>query len=149
MKITKCLRLTVLSGMMLVAGGAFAYGSDSEEKKCKKPKFREFEPVHMSEVDPGTEISFHVSNWADPTTITAEARKVPMQVEVVDKMNFFVATAKLPAEVAGKYARVHVTALANEGRCLGQDGWLLKVKNATAGAKAGEGAAVQTEQAAP
>ena len=127
MKITKCLRMTIFLSAALFAGKALAYGDESEQK-CKKPRFRTFEPVHLSEVAPGTQISFHVSNWADPTTITAEARKVPMKVEVVDKMNFFIATAKLPAEVSGNYARIHVTALAEDGRCLGQDGWLLKVK---------------------
>lgn len=146
MKITKCLRITMLAGMAMFAGGAMAYGSDSDEKKCKKPRFRAFEPVHLSEVDPETEISFHVSNWADPTTITAEARKVPMEVDVVDKMNFFVVTAKLPASISGKYARIHVTAKADDGRCLGQDGWLLKVKKAKTGAEpaAGEAEAAAT-----
>lgn len=128
MKITKNLRMTVMLGMTVFAGDALAYGSGDSDKDCKKPKFRTFEPVRLSEVDPETEISFHVSNWADPTTIKAEARKVPMEVSVVDKMSFFVATAKLPASINGKYARIHIEAKAKDGRCRGQDGWLLKVK---------------------
>jgi hypothetical protein len=128
MKITKSIRMTVMLGMTVFTGTALAYGDT--DKDCKDPKFRTFEPEHLSEVDPETEISFHVSNWADPITIKVEARKVPMEVSVVDKMNFFVATAKLPASINGKYARIHVSAKAKDGRCLGQDGWLLKVKKA-------------------
>ncbi len=136
MKITKCLRSTIVLGMIVFAGNSFGYGSEDDEKDCKKPKFRTFEPEHLSEVLPETEISFHVSNWAEPTTIKATARKIPMEVTVVDKMNFFVATAKLPSSISGKYARIHIEARAKEGGCLGQDGWLLKVKDAGASAVA-------------
>ncbi|WP_305910109.1 hypothetical protein Q9L42_001925 [Methylomarinum sp. Ch1-1] len=132
MKITKSLQTIIVLGMALLAGNVFAYSSESEDKKCKKPRFRTFEPAHLSEVEPETKISFHVSNWADPATIKAEARKVPMEVDVVDKMNFFVVTAKLPSSVSGKYARIHIEAKAKDGGCRGQDGWLLKVKKATA-----------------
>lgn len=144
MKTTKCLRNAMIVGLAIFAGNAFAYGDDSE-KKCKKPKFRTFEPVHLSEVAPETEISFHVSNWADPASITAEAKKVPMEVSVVDKMNFFVATAKLPASLSGTYARIHITAKAEDGGCFGQDGWLLKIKKAEAIAET-PAAPAETEQ---
>ncbi len=132
MKITKSLRMIVVLGMTVFAGTTLAYNSGNTEKECKKPRFRTFEPEHLSEVDPETQISFHVSNWADPTTIKAEAKKIPLQVNVVDKMNFFVVTAKLPATINGKYARIHVVAKAKEGRCRGQDGWLLKIRKAAA-----------------
>lgn len=135
MKTIKCLRNTMLVGMLVFAGNALAYGDDSD-KKCKKPKFRTFEPAHLSEVAPETEISFHVSNWADPASITAEAKKVPMKVEVEDKMNYFIGTAKLPASLSGTYARIHITAKADDGGCLGQDGWLLKIKKAAPAAAA-------------
>lgn len=129
------LRNTMIVGMLVFAGNALAYGDDSD-KKCKKPKFRTFEPVRLSEVDPESEISFHVSNWADPESITAEAKKTPMEVSVVDKMNFFVVTAKLPASLSDTYARIHITAKALDGGCFGQDGWLLKIKPAAAVADA-------------
>ena len=137
MKITKCLRLSsILLGLAAFSVSSMAYAENDEDKKCRKPKFREFEPAHLSEVDPETEIAFHVSNWANPESITAEAKKVPMKVEVVDKMNFFVATAKLPAELKGTYARIHITAKAEDGGCFNQDGWLLKIKDAPGEAKA-------------
>ncbi len=132
MKITKSLQITIMLGMTMFAGTALAYGTNSSDNGCKKPKFRTFEPEHLSEVDPETTISFHVSNWADPTTIKAETRKIPLQLKIIDKMNFFVATAKMPASIIGKYARIHVRAKAKEGGCTGKDGWLLKVREAAA-----------------
>ncbi len=132
MKIIKCLRIATLLGMTVITGSAWGYSTADDDKVCKKPKFRTFEPEHLSEVDPGSEVSFHVSNWADPNTIKAEARKIPMKVSVVDKMNFFVGTAKLPDSISGRYARISLSARSKEGRCLGQGGWLLKVRDAAA-----------------
>lgn len=124
----KCLKLLTVSGIIAFTGATTAlYGAEDRDRPCKKPKFRTFEPVHLSEVPPETEISFHVSNGADPETIKATARKISMPVTVVDKMNFFVATAKLPASLINKYARIHVEAKADDGDCIGQDGWLLKI----------------------
>jgi hypothetical protein len=131
MKIIKCLFISMALCVPLVSVNVFAY-SDDDDHDCKEPTFRTFEPAHLSEVDPQSEISFHVANWADPSTITAEARKIPMDVKIEDKMNFFIGTAKLPESIKGKYARIHITALAKDGRCLGQDGWLLKVKKEAA-----------------
>jgi len=122
--------MIVILGITLFTGTALAYSTSNSDKECKKPKFRTFEPEHLSEVDPGSKISFHVSNWTDPTTIKAEARKIPLQINVVNKMNFFVVTANLPDSINGKYARIHLVAKSKEGGCRGQDGWLLKVRNA-------------------
>lgn len=131
MKITKCLSnlsfFLILSG--ITSGYAFAYGTD-DNKKCRKPKFRDFEPVRLTEVAPGSEISFHVSGWADPDTIEATAKKIPMTVTVIDKMNFFIATAKLPDSLEDGFARLSIEAKAKDGRCIGKDGWLLKIKTA-------------------
>lgn len=132
MKTIKCLVVSATLCLPILSTNAFAYSSDEDDKKCKKPTFRTFEPAHLSEVDPQSEISFHVANWADPATIKAEARKIPMDVTIEDKMNFFVGTARLPESVSGKYARIHISALAKDGRCRGQDGWLLKVKQEAA-----------------
>lgn len=129
----KCLKLLTIFAVVAFTGTAAGYGSEEGDRRCKKPKFRTFEPVHLSEVPPETEISFHVSNWADPDTIKATAKKIPMPVTVVDKINYFDVTAKLPASLIDKYARIHVEAKADDGDCLGQDGWLLKVLPAQGG----------------
>ncbi len=115
--------LTVLAGTQVVH--AYSY---EENQRCRKPKFREMEPPKLTEVVAGSEISFHVSGWADPEHITATVKKIPMKVNVVDKMSFFVVTAKLPGELKGPYARISIAARAKEGYCKGKDGWLIKIK---------------------
>ncbi len=124
MTITK--QLTSIVCLLLFSSLALAYSTRADDDACKKPKFRTFEPEHLSEVDPGSKISFHVSHNADPTTIKAEARGNPIKLTIVDKMTFFVATGNLPANLKDQYARISLKARDNE--CLGQGGWLLKIK---------------------
>ena len=109
---------------------AFAASDDDEsEKKCFKPKFRDFSPADKSEVAPKSTISFHINHLADPLHVKASAKKIPMKVEVVDKKNFFHVKATLPDELTEGYARIHVEAKASEGECIGEDGWLLKINS--------------------
>jgi len=127
MTITKSL-ITLLC-LLSFSHQAFSYNARSEEEKgCKKPKFRTFVPEHLSEVEPGSEISFHVSNWAEPGTIKAEARKIPVKLTIIDKTNFFVAKGRLPGNLQNTFARINLFARSKEGGCLGQGGWLLKIK---------------------
>ena len=106
-----------------------ASDDDEAEKKCFKPKFRDFLPADKSEVAPKSAISFHINHLADPLHVTASAKKIPMKVEVVDKKTFFFVKATLPDELTEGYARIHVQAKASEGECIGEDGWLLKISN--------------------
>ncbi len=124
MTITK--QLTSIVCLLLFSSLSLAYSVKSVDDACKKPKFRTFEPEHLSEVDPGAKISFHVSHNADPTTIRAETRGYPIKLSVVDKMTFYVASGNLPANLQDQYARISLKARDNE--CLGQGGWLLKIK---------------------
>ena len=111
--------------------------AEETEKKCIKPKFRDFSPADKSEVAPETEISFHINRYADPLHIAASAKKIPIKVEIEDKQTFYYVTAKLPAELKNSYARIHVEAKSTEGDCIGQDGWLLKISDkAATGGKA-------------
>lgn len=120
------LLLTILT----IPSLAFAASDDEEaEKKCFKPKFRDFSPADKSEVAPKSAISFHINHLADPLHVTASAKKIPMKVEVVDKKTFFYVKATLPDELTEGYARIHVQAKASEGECVGEDGWLLKINN--------------------
>jgi len=117
-----------LVAAMVFAGNAFAVKPNEEEpKECKKPKFRDFVPEHKAEVAPESEVSFHVSKGTLLTSITAEAHGVPMEVEAVNRKTFIMVKTRLPASVREGYARIHVTARAEEGDCLGQDGWLIKI----------------------
>ena len=57
---------------------AFAASDDDEfEKKCFKPKFRDFYPADKSEVAPKSAISFHINHLADPLHVKASAKKYP------------------------------------------------------------------------
>lgn len=106
-----------------------ASDDDEAEKKCFKPKFRDFSPADKSEVAPKSAISFHINHLADPLHVKASAKKIPMKVEVVDKKTFFYVKATLPDELTEGYARIHVEAKASEGECIGEDGWLLKINS--------------------
>ncbi|MDD2759478.1 MAG: hypothetical protein PHH11_04200 [Methylomonas sp.] len=103
--------------------------AEEAEKKCIKPKFRDFTPAHNSEVAPESTISFHINRNVDPLHVSASARKIPMAVEVVDKKTFYYVSAKLPKELTEGFARIHIEAKAAEGNCIGQDGWLIILKD--------------------
>ncbi len=133
MKLANCWKSVVLISAVLFTNAAWAVTPAEEpEKECKKPKFRDFAPAALSEVSPESEISFHVSRGADPASVTATAKGEKMAVNVKDKTTFLMATAKLPATLRDGFARLHVTANALEGGCLGQDGWLIKIQEAGA-----------------
>ncbi|MBS4050019.1 MAG: hypothetical protein KGZ69_02300 [Methylomonas sp.] len=127
---------------ILLTGLAFAplvsaiTPAEETEKKCVKPKFRDFSPAPNSEVKPETEISFHINRNADPLHIGASAKKIPLKVEIDDKKTFYYVTAKLPAELRDGYARIHIEAKSAEGDCIGQDGWLVKIGEKAAAPKA-------------
>lgn len=139
MKLANCWKTTVLVSAVLFTNAAFAVTPAEEtEKECKIPKFRDFLPVALSEVAPESEISFHVSRGADPLTVTAEAKGEKMPVSVQDKTTFLLAKAKLPAALRDGFARIHVTANAVEGGCLGQDGWLIKIQDGATAPASGQ-----------
>jgi hypothetical protein len=112
-------------------GSAFAYNSGNVEQGCKDPRFKSFSPEHKAETDPESEISFTVSGYADPTTIKAMAKNVPLELTIVDKNSFYDVSAKLPASLTGKYARIHVRAH-NTPECKAKDGWLIKIRDKAA-----------------
>ncbi|WP_446809912.1 hypothetical protein ACH50O_22105 [Methylomonas sp. 2BW1-5-20] len=133
MKLSNRWRGALLLWAMVFSTAALALSPEEEErlKECKRPKFRDFVPEQKAEVDAGADIAFHISHNADPLTVTAEARGEKMKVNVVDKKTFYFVSAKLPQLTPG-FARIHVTAKSAESKlesgCLGQDGWLVKIK---------------------
>jgi hypothetical protein len=147
MKLSKRGNSALLFCAMLFSSAVLAVTPDEDEKgACKKPKFRDFVPEQKAEVAAESEISFHVSHNADPLTVTADVRGEKMKVNLQDRVTFFLAKTKLPALSPG-FARIHVTAMAAEGKaieggCLGQDGWLIKIKGE-------ESAAAPTQPATP
>ncbi|QWF69593.1 hypothetical protein KEF85_09385 [Methylomonas paludis] len=120
----------ILISTLIFSSTAWAVTPDEEDEKvCKKPKFRDANPGHLAEVAPESQISFHASRGTDPGSVTAEAKGEKLTVTVTNKVTFLLVNAKLPATLRDGFARVHVTAKAADGGCLGQDGWLLKIKD--------------------
>jgi hypothetical protein len=141
MKIIKNLITTVILGAFFLTGSAFAYNAGNTGKDCKLPKFRDLNPPEKTdntpvpEVEPEAEISFTVSGYADPTTIKAIAKKLKLDLTILDRNSFYQVTAKLPPELTGKYVRINLWAKAQSGPCVAKDGWLMKVKKAAEGVK--------------
>ena len=132
MKLNPCsIKILCLSSLLFsFSAMAVTPAEDEMEKDCKKPKFRDFAPVQLTEVAPGAPISFHISRGADPHSVITQVKGQKVEVSVKNKTTFLLATANVPADMEEGFARVHVAARAEDGNCLGQDGWLLKIKSA-------------------
>ncbi|MGR9051953.1 MAG: hypothetical protein ACU84J_04830 [Gammaproteobacteria bacterium] len=150
MKIEK-VRTACLIGLLMVTGQALSYQDEKREERCVDPKIRDFNlpTYHVEdkiEVPPEAEMSFTLSAWTDPESISVTAKKIPLPLSIENKMSFFRVKAKLPASLNGQYVRIDVRAIAELG-CKSQTGWLVKVANAEAVSKAEEdNAAVPNEQ---
>ena len=130
MKLSKFWKHAILLTTLTFAHTVLAETPAEEtERKCIKPKFRDFSPPHKSEVAPESEISFHMNRFADPLHIGASAKKIPMQLDIQDKQTFYYVKARLPKELKNTYARIHVEAKSTEGDCIGMDGWLIKIND--------------------
>ena len=128
-------RSLILASVIASVGftsSAFAYNAGNVDTGCQKPKFKTFTPPHKAEVDPESEISFTVSGYADPTTIKAMAKNVPLKLNIVDRDSFYEVSATLPASLTGKYARIHLKAN-NTADCKAKDGWLIKIRDKAEG----------------
>lgn len=127
----KLLRVAFFTIAASLAHGAFAYTDDKDKPICKTPKFRDFNlPVYSAEnkteVAPESELVFTISNWIAPETIRVTAKDIPLELDVENKNSFFRVSAKLPASLNGKFARINARADAVLG-CKGAEGWLIKI----------------------
>lgn len=134
MKIIKNLKYSIILGLFF-AGSASAFeNAGGPRNYCKPAKFRDFSPperVHNQpfiEVAPESIISVKAVGSIDPSSIRVFAKKIVLKPTIVDKINFFQITAKLPAELRSGYARIDLIAQADMGACIGKDGWLIKIK---------------------
>jgi hypothetical protein len=134
----------VLLGVMFFSHSVFAYNAGNVEKKCKPPKFKDFNPPEKTkdspvpEVAAEAEISFTVSGFADPTTIRAFAKKEKLKLDIIDKNSFYKVSSKLPASLNGKYARIDLRVKAQSGECHTKGGWLIKINKAESGSSTTE-----------
>lgn len=128
--------MPVLLGAIFFTGSVSAYSPTDVGEVCHPLKFRNFVPPEKTkdtpvpEVEPESEIAFTVSGRADPTTIRVIAKDQPLKINYVDRESYYQVSAKLPAVLNGKYARIHLKAKAQKGFCVTKDGWLIKIKKA-------------------
>ncbi|MCK5872641.1 MAG: hypothetical protein KAG26_07425 [Methylococcales bacterium] len=139
MKIIKVLKNISILAVMGFSSSSFAYNAGNTQSSCKVPKFTSLTPGMRHKGDPvpevaaESEIEFTVSGYADPTSIVAVAKNEPLKLNVVNRNSFHQVTAKLPAVLNGKYARIHVKAVSAttpNGDCTGKGGWLIKINKA-------------------
>ncbi len=132
-KISHSLHLIALC-TFLISAPSFAYDAGDTKELCFPPKFKTFSPPEKTpttpvpEVDPESKISFTVSGSADMESISAVAKNIPLQLNIEDKQSFYKVSANLPAELSGKFARIHLKATAMKGACDNKDGWLIKIR---------------------
>ena len=101
--------------------------SDSDRREeCRKPRFRSIKPPHLSEVAPGSVISFTLPTWSDPNKVDVTVKKLKAVTIVEDHNSFYLVKVTLPAELVNTYARVTVIAYAKIG-CHIRNGWLYKI----------------------
>lgn len=127
----KLLKVTIFTIATSLTNVASAYEDDKDKAQCKTPKFRDFNlPVYSAEnkteVAPESELVFTISNWIAPHSIRVTAKDIPLEIVVENKNSFFRVSAKLPASLNGKFARINARADAVLG-CKGMDGWLIKI----------------------
>ncbi len=121
------IKLMTLLTFVVFSTNVFAYGSSSSSKKaCKKPKFSQFAPPHLSVVTPQSEFSFFASSSTNPESINVSIKKQSIETSINKIAGGYAVTGKLPASLQGSYARVNIKAKGSNN-CPATDGWLLKL----------------------
>ncbi len=123
MKFIKLLALLILVSF---CNQLWAYGSGSSQKSCKKPKFTQFAPEHLSTVSPGAEFSFQASALTNPKSLVVAVKKQRVEVVITEKNKGYTVTGNLPVSLQNSYARVDIKA-SGTNNCKASDGWLLKI----------------------
>ncbi len=124
----------ILAILVMVTTALFAQSAVAQLQKdargCIKPRFSRFNPVHLSEVAPGSTVSFVANHATAKNTIEVTAKGIKINdLKVTDNKSFYVVEFELPESLVGTYARLHISANAKLGSkiCQHKDGWLLKI----------------------
>jgi hypothetical protein len=136
MRVTKRLKLILLTAIILANGVVFAYSPDELAKECHKPKFTDFTLTEYKmpeqiEVAPESEFSFKVPAWTNPESIKLTVKNQAIAFTVESNSSFHKVKAKLPAEFTGKFVRLNASAKVIDGVCHETSGWLLKIADKT------------------
>ncbi|HIG64025.1 MAG TPA: hypothetical protein EYQ43_00195 [Methyloprofundus sp.] len=125
MKNFKFVSLIILT---IFSTNLYAYGSSSSSKKaCKKPKFTQFTPPHLTAVAAQSEFSFQASMLTNPDSIEVSVKKQPVEVTISKVNNAYTVSGRLPETLTGTFARIKIDAK-GINNCKGSDGWLLKIE---------------------
>jgi hypothetical protein len=124
----KTIKILLILSAVFFSGIVLALGED-ENERCKKPKFYTFSPSAekgAAEIAPGSEFSFHSSEWTAPGTVVVTVKKIKTPVTVENRNIFFIFKGKLPPELKNTYARISISGQAKLG-CRNRGGWLVKI----------------------
>ncbi|NOR69857.1 MAG: hypothetical protein GQ532_09230 [Methylomarinum sp.] len=106
-------------------GGGGNGGKGGSVSACKTTVISHTKPKHLATVAPQSEFSFWVRGIKNPDAVEVTAKKIPVELVVEDKEHFFLFTGKLPEQLKGTAARIHVEV--NYKKCPAEKGWLLKI----------------------
>lgn len=108
-------------------GGGGSGGKNNGKMACKTTQIKSVKPAHLSDVAPGSEISFGVTGIDEDEVkyVEVTAKKIPVETtyEVRGEMVWF--KGNLPESLVATAARVHVEV--NLKKCPAEKGWLLKI----------------------
>lgn len=129
-KIINKTALIAISSLLIVFSvgtEAWGYGGvKSATKVCKAPKLKYKKPEEKSVVNPGDDFSAQVSRKIHKDSIKASIKGIPVDITLTEQSGgAHLIEGKWPAGIAGKFARLKITAKDTKG-CKLTDGWLLK-----------------------
>lgn len=108
-------------------GGGGSGGKNNGKMACKTTQIKSAKPAHLSDVAPGSEISFRVTGIDEDEVkfVEVTAKKIPVEIthEVRGEIIWF--KGNLPDSLVDTAARVHVEV--NLKKCPAEKGWLLKI----------------------
>lgn len=121
-------KLMIFLTFVTFSTNTFSYGSGSSSKKaCKKPKFSQFTPPHLSVVKPQSEFSFIASSSTNPKSIAVSIKNHDIETNINKTRSGYTVTGSLPSAFQGEHARVKIKAKGTN-KCPATDGWLLKIE---------------------
>lgn len=104
-----------------------AHGGSSSSATCEKPHLSKFLPVNLALVAPNSELSFRVSNIANPEKISVTVKNIPVEIVAEFKDPFYAITAKLPESLRNTVARINITVGGKNAHCEAENGWLVNI----------------------
>lgn len=84
-------------------------------------------PVPLSEVPPGSEISFLAFGIDNPNHLEVFVKKIPVPITTEFKDTFYRVTGKLPEQLKDTPARIDIKFRAKNPKCNSEEGWLIKI----------------------